>query len=284
MPGHADTLTAAPAVDPDVRRPLFALAALAGAAGYARHRARGIPFCPLVAGSRVGADWPERRGVTGDPVAGEMDDLATYARPDFDPGRVDPAVRALYEHTADFEMTLAADWHRPFRAGAAVAARATSRLEQLNLPGPGEGTRTVESRLCRLDAPDPRDDPRLWVRTDRATGEAVFVAVYASHVRDGERLVNIAVPLPGANLSTVLRMRHLDSGLELTTDCPTGGLYLVTPVGAFALPASQRFRVYPGAHPDAPDAPDGRPADVLATQAMWLAGARFLTVRYAARR
>jgi hypothetical protein len=213
-----------------------------------------------------------------------MDDLATYARPGFDPDRVDPAVRALYERTADFEMTLAADWHRSFRTGAALAARGTSRLQQLNLPAPGGGPRTVVSSLSRLDHPDPRDDPRLWVRTDTTTGEAVFVAVYASHVRDGERLVNIAVPLPGCNLSTVLRMQHLDAGLELTTDCPTGGLYFVTPAGPFALPASQRFRVYPGWHVDAPRAPDGDSADVLASQELWFAGAKFLTVRYAARR
>lgn len=259
-------------------------AAAALALGAARWHAQDVPFCPLVAGRYVGTDWPQRRGIAGEPVAGEMDDLVSYARPGFDPDRVDPAVRALYERTADFEMTLAADWHRPFRTGAALAARSTSHLQQLNLPGPGAGPRTVESALYRLDAPDPRDDPRLWVRTDRETGEAVFVAVYASHVRDGERLVNIAVPLPGCNLSTVMRMRHLGAGLELTTDCPTGGLYLVTPAGPLALPASQRFRVYPGWHVDAPRSPDGPPADVLASQELWLAGTKFLTVRYAARR
>lgn len=258
------------------------------AVGYARWRSRDIPFCPLMGSGRVGADWADRRGVAGASVAGEMADMVAYARPDFDPDRVDRDVRALYERTGDFEMVLASTWHRPFRMGASLASRATAHLRQLNLPPPAAvEPKHVESRLYRLAAPDPRDEPRLWIRTDRDRGDAVFVAVYASHVRDGERLVNIAVPLPGCNLSTVLRIRHLSAaagGVELTTDCPTGGLYLVTPVGPFALPASQRFRVYPGAAANAPRSPDGAPADVLATQEMWFAGAKFLTVRYAVRR
>jgi len=257
----------------------------------ARRRARDVPLSPLYADGRVGADWPARRGIRGRRVAGEMDALEDYAHPGFDPSAVHPDVRDLYERTVDFEMTLSATWHRPFRAGAALASRWTGRVEQLNLPGPGGGPKRVRSDLFALDGPaadaDPRDDPRLWVRTDVETGDAVFVAVYASHVVDGERVVNIAVPLPGASLATVLRVTNRGDGLELTTDGPDGGLYLHTDAGAVRLPASQRFRVAPAADPAAPAPPagvDDAAATVLAEQHIRLCGTPLVTVRYACER
>lgn len=218
-----------------------------------------------------------------------MDSLVDYARPGFDPDAVHPDVRALYERTESFGMTVAAEWHRPYALGARLASRWTSRLEQLNLPGPGEDPKCVSSELFALAdsaaSADPRDDPRLWVRTDDDTGEAVFVAVYASYVDGGERFVDIAVPLPRSNLSTVLRMERDGRGVALTTDCPDGGLYLHTGAGAFRLPAGQRFRVSPAEDPDAPfsEAP-GSDADVLAEQRISLFGLPLVTVRYAAAR
>ncbi|WP_440988636.1 hypothetical protein [Haloarchaeobius baliensis] len=266
-------------------------AALAGLGCAARRlaetRVTDVPLSPLTARGRVGGDWVARAGVgTGEQPVGEMDDMAAFAHDGFDPELVDPAVRTFYERTGEYELSLTAEWHRPFRTGAWLASRLTGRLEQLNLPAPGDGrTVRLESRFERIDPDlDPRDGARMWVRTDADTGDGVFVAAYGSHVADDERLVNIAVPLPGANLSTVLSLRNLDDGaLELTTAAPGDpGLYLVTPAGAFEVPMAQRFRVWPA------DAP-GAPADVrrlpetaiVAIHEMWLCGRQFLTVRYA---
>lgn len=278
------------------RRALAAVGGLIGTlAGASLVRARGIQFSPVTARGRVGADFVERRGLA-DPDAptprGEMDDLAAFARPGFDPARVHPVVRDFYERTADYRMASRARWHRPFRAGAALAAPLTSYLAQLNLQGPREdGWRWLASEFVAL-APerDPRDGARAWIRTTE-DGEAVFVALYGSHVSDGERLVNIAAPLPGGNLSTALRIAHLDAGaetgVELTTFGPDDpGLYWVTPPLAFALPLDQRFRVWPAAHgwgnaPGVPSDPTGGDAVALATQEMWCLGSKFLTVEYA---
>lgn len=272
-------------------------AATAGAVGLSYAAARGVPLSPLHGDGHVGADWVDRRGLRGEPVAGEIESLDAYARPGFDPDGVHPAVRALYERTSEFRMTLDATWHRPFRLGARLATRWTSRIEQLNLPGPGDDPTRVDSDLAELAphaaAADPREAPRLWLRTDADTGEGVFTAVYASHVSDGgataedarERFVNVAVPLPSASLATVLRMTHLGDGLALTTDCPGGGLYLHADAGAFRLPASQRFRVAPGRDPAAPAPPDGvdrYDAAVLADQRIRLFGLPLVTIRYAA--
>ena len=275
-------------------------------------RAADVPLSPLTAGWRVGADYLERRGiVTEEAVAGEMDDVTAFARPGFDPDRLHPQVRDFYEKTADYDLRYRTRWHRPFRFGAALASRLTSRLEQLNLPGPREGAvRELRSRFAAVDpAADPRAGARAWVRT-RPDGRAVFVALYAHHDREGTRYVNIAVPLPSANLSTVLRPELLEfddsdgAGLELTTLGEEGdggegdgdeGLFLQTPLGALALPLDQRFRVRP-AGASGPDAPAGvgfaerdarepgleAPFGIVATHEMWLFGRQFLTVEYAA--
>ncbi|QLG29134.1 hypothetical protein HUG10_17060 [Halorarum halophilum] len=263
----------------------------------AKRGARDVPLSPLTAGWRVGRNWPERAGVTTDTepagetgdssrhsVVGEMDDLAAYARPGFDPARVAPLVREFYERTAEFDMEYDVRWHAPFRLGAALASPLTARLRQLNLPGRSTTGGRLHSRFVEVrPETDPRDGARAWVRTDDE-GRAVFVAVYASHVRDGERFVNIAVPLPFGNLSTVLRIDHHEdpdrrspgdggTGVRLHTDgSGDPGLYLRTPVGAFELPMDQAFTV--GV------APGDEGADLLAAHEMWLLGRQFLTVRY----
>ncbi|ODR81076.1 hypothetical protein BG842_01855 [Haladaptatus sp. W1] len=265
---------------------LVSVVAVGRRARSAFRRTRDVPLSPLVASTRVGSDYLQRNDVTtGVQLSGEMDDMAAFARPDFDPDEVHPEVRRFYECTADYDMAYRVHWHRGFRVGAALAARLTSRIEQLNLPGPWQSSGgPLTSELVAIDPDeDPRDGARAWIRTD-GTGTAVFVAIYASHVRDGIRYVNIAVPLPWSNLSTVLHVRTLDgsvgdedgegTGIELTTRSETGdeGLYLRTPLGPVALPMEQRFRV----------APEGD--GIHAEHAMWVFGRRFLTIEYDANR
>ncbi|WP_049980642.1 hypothetical protein [Halolamina rubra] len=270
------------------------LALLAVALRRARERARDVPLSPITAGWHVGPEFVERAGLaTGDEPLGEIDDVAQFAGEAFDPDRLDPEIRRFYERTGEYGMRYRARWHRPFRTGAALASLLTSRIEQLNLPGPGdESWHRLESRFLDIAEPgavavgaDPtepaREDVRSWVRTDPKTGEAVFVALYATHHRDGEGFVNIAVPIPGGGVDTVLRPENLalggeregGTGIRLTTDPPGDpGLYLRTPAGAFAVPGGQRFEVWPAA-----DGDDGR---LRATHEMWLLGRTFLTVEY----
>lgn len=278
---------------PSVRAVAFGLSCLGIAAGsalrWAHHRARDIPLSPIHGDNHIDPTWPERNGVRGDRVPGEMESLSDYARPGFDPDVVHPDVRALYEETDTFEMTVDATWHFPYSLGAGVASRWTSRVEQLNLPGPGGDSKRVSSELFSLAesaaSTDPRDEPRLWIRTDDDTGEGVFIAIYASYVEDDERFVNITVPLPSTNLATVLRIEHHGEGVALTTNCPSGGLYLHTSAGAFRLPASQHFRVSPAQDSEAPTHDGDRSeVDVLADQRIYAFGLPLVTVRYTATR
>ncbi|WP_435119359.1 hypothetical protein [Halolamina sp. C58] len=272
-----------------------AVALLALALRCARKRARAVPLSPISAGWYVGPEFVEREGLaTGEEPAGEVADVAHFAGETFDPERLHPEVRRFYERTAEYEMRYRANWHRPFRSGAAVASRLTSRIEQLNLPGPGdESWHRLESRFLDIAEPgsvgiddDPaepaREDVRAWVRTDPETDEAVFVALYATHHRDGDGFVNISVPVPGGGVDTVMRPENLPAegvdggtGIRLTT-APSGdpGLFLRTPLGAFAVPGGQRFDVWP-----VEGEAEGEPR-LRATHEMWLLGRPFLTVEY----
>ena len=261
-----------------------------------RARARDVPLSTVSADWFVGPTFPQRRGLTtGDAVDGELDDIAVVAGESFDPARLDPAVREFYERTADYGMRYRVRWHRPFRTGAALASHVTSRIEQLNLPGPGdEGWHRLESEFLAVtepgavdspaDADEPtREDPRAWVRTAPETGEAVFVALYATHHRDGDGFVNITVPVPGGGVDTVLRPENLNrgdgegTGIRFTTaGAGDPGLYLRTPVGPFAVPGGQAFEVwYEGGDEN---------GQLRATHEMWLLGRTFLTVEYEIRR
>lgn len=252
-------------------------------------RVREIPLFWGFASGRVGADWAERNGYAGQPAAGEVEDFHAFARSDFDPAVVDPEIRRFYEETADYEMGYTVEWHRGFRTGARVAGIATSRLEQLNLPGrSNDGVRRLESTLTHVPADaDPRECV-VWTRTDPERDAAVFVATYGTHAFEGATYANVAVPLPWSNLSTVLRPEPIDlpgetDGVAFTTRGPgDGGLYLVTPVGPVALPVAQSFRVWPADAAGAIDSPIAD-ADLVATHEMWLRGRQFLTIRYGIR-
>jgi hypothetical protein len=258
-------------------------------------RDRSIPFSPLVAKGYVGSEYLDRHDIdTTEEMIGEVDDFSVFARPDFDPDRVHPAVRRFYERTTEYQLTYNVVWHRGFRIGAALVSPLTRWIEQLNLPGKPE-SRELRSRIVGLASQaDPRRDARAWIRVDPSSREAVFVAIYAHHQRDGITYTNIAVPLPWANLSTVLYVDALNretdnGGATLTTNIgDDSGLYLVTPLCVIKLPMEQRFRVWPADTSD-PDAPDiqnttentsTQPTGIVAVHEMWLYDRKFLTIQY----
>lgn len=261
-------------------------------AGVLRRSRRGtsLPLSPLTARCRVGAEYLDRHDVptTGAPV-GQLETLDVYARSEFDPERIHPEIRNFYERTAMYTLVYDVTWHRGFRIGAALASRLTSRIEQLNLPGPYEPTpRTLRSRFVGIgDAIDPLTESRAWIRTDATTGDAVFVAIYAFYRENGITYENIVVPLPRTNLSTILHIETLETGsrpgMKLTTKTNTGneGLYFVTPLGAVPLPMEQTFHVWATDMPDAPSDITGGDATIVATHEMWICSRKFLTVDYA---
>lgn len=261
--------------------------ALLGALGWhssvpsASHRIP--PLSSLTADRRVGTEFLERNGLVGPrSPSGQIDQLSAYARPGFDPETVNPAVRAFYEQTQAYELAYDVQYHSGFRIGGRLASWVTAWIGQLNLPAPGTPTKRTDSRIVDIDdAVDGRTGTRAWIRSDTETGNAVFVAAYATHEHNGETYMNIGLPLPRYNLSAVLWIDSLDidadgRGIRLSSrrrDEPGDeGIFLCTPVGPVRLPMHEDFRVWP--------ASDDCPDDLAAEHELWLFGRRFLTITY----
>lgn len=254
----------------------------------------GIPLSSLTAGRSVGAEYFERAGVvkeSGD-ADGQVEDLSLYSRPDLDIDAVHPDVRRFYEQTSQYELSYKTTWHRGFRSGAGLAMRITGGLGQLSLPVPGSDVHETTSRIVSIDGDeDSRSDVLGWVRRDRNTDEAVFVSAYSTHEQGDETFMNVALPLPGGNMTAVLRVDTFDvgdgqTGIELHSTPRTAGgdpgLYFVTPVIPIRLPMHERFRVWPVEASAAPSLDFVTDETVLVAQhEMWVLGRQFLTIDYA---
>ena len=98
--------------------------------------------------------------------------------------------------------------------------------------------------------------------------------------------MNIAFPVPGGQLSSVLRMDHHGRGVRVSTrlggDC---GIWLVLFGLPVRLPLSETIDVWTIDDPDAPAALRGWAAgySTIARHELWLCGVHYLTLEYAMR-
>lgn len=255
-------------------------AALAGAAG--------VPFSRLRSPGRVGADFFAAHAPTAAPApAGLVDTLAVFDRPGFVSAAVHPEVRAFYEATERFTLTVAARWRFPFRLAGRAWHRFGRAIGQLMLPTGDAAPRDMPSRIVAVEADaDGRPNVRGWVRQLGRGGPPVYVAAYATH-RDpaGQTYMNIAFPTPWSNLASILRIDHdpaRPGGVVLTT-CSVGqddrgdqGVYLATALGAARLPMNETIDVWAEASGDG--------TVLRARHVLWLLGLRYLELDYAIRR
>ncbi|MCA1810946.1 MAG: YndJ family protein, partial [Halobacteriales archaeon] len=171
----------------------------------------GIPFSQLRSHGSVGPTFFERTGAVDagrSPPRGLAADLGAFASARFHPDKVHPAIRAFYEDTLACSLVVRPAWPRS-SAGRRVWARLGRRFGQMDFPrDDAEGQ--LDSRLLALrSAADGRTDVRGWVRT-RPDGRALYAAAYSTHAWNGETYANIAFPLPGGNLTSILRWQDLD--------------------------------------------------------------------------
>jgi len=114
----------------------------------------------------------------------------------------------------------------------------------------------------------------------------VYAAAYAVHRYLGVPYMNIAFPLLGGHMTSVLRMNPLGTGLSLTTlPIPhhggDQGVYFVWRGLTLRLPFNETIDVYDASHPSVPKFPGEDPnTAVFARHDMWLWGIRFLTLHY----
>lgn len=269
------------------------LASLALVAPSSRVSFAWPPFSRLRGGRVVGADYFERKQLCvtrPQPARGLMDTLEEHRRPGFDPDRVAAPIRDFYERTAGWTLRVEARWQSGFRLTGRAFRRLAGRVGQLNLPLGVAEEREMISRLVDLsDAADGRANVRGWVRQFRATRQPVYVAAYSTHRTAHVAYMNIAFPLPGGNLTSILRMdHHGGTGIRLDTR-PSGdnagdeGVYLVGKRIRVRLPMQETITVTPAPLATVPSA-SGERADskvgCVARHDLWLFGLHYLRLDY----
>jgi hypothetical protein len=217
--------------------------------------------------------------------------LEDHRREGFDPDKVAPAIRHFYEHTREWSLHVRASWAAPFAGPARLYRVWARRVGQVVLPIGDLAETDMESSIGDLDdAADGRSRVRYWVRTCRASGDPVYIAAYSMHKMNQVAYMNIAFPLPGGNLTSILRFDHhpvAEGGVLLSTRAAEGrcgdeGIYLVrsSPV---RLPLQEAISVWTGAEapPDFPTDLRGKSDDsCCARHDVWFCGLRCLTLWY----
>ena len=192
--------------------------------------AAAIPFSRLQGFGRIGANIFHRLHAVDESGArrpsGLSDDFREYGGGGFQPDRLHPDIVDFYEHTANYHILVEPRWHPAFRPLARVYKLVSDRVEQMNFPLEAErSARQIRSEILPLqDAADGRTNVRAWVRTYADTGKAIYAAAYSTHrsERDGVRYMNIAFPLPGGQMTSVLRLSCGENGVLTLTSWPGG--------------------------------------------------------------
>jgi hypothetical protein len=250
----------------------------------------GIPFSKLPARSFTGPGYFEHVGAIaadGPQPLGLVDDFSAYGRSDFDTKTIHPTVRSFYEETFRFKLVVRPQWRVFFKPGGRLAHWLGTRVGQLCLPIAAEkADDLIESRLVPLaEEVDGRKAARGWIRVYQRTGQAMYVAAYSSHSHEDHTYMNIAFPLPGGSLSSVLHIGASKSqqgqGVILSTlpSVQLGGdqgVYFANPVLPFRLPMNETITVWPPSE-------NGESANAPVLKAkheMWFCGINFLNLDY----
>ncbi len=177
---------------------------------------------------------------------GLMDDFDALRSEDFEPYAVSDVIRRFYEHTTEFDLGLEVDWSPLFYPiGLLYREWVARRIRTFDFP-----TGVVEDldswiELIDIDR-DGKTDIRAWVRVHGNGRYPMWVGAYKVYrsTIDGREAAYISVsfPVPGGNLTTVLRPENLEGdGLRLSTHNPgksEAGLYQL-------LPRSDSFTMFP---------------------------------------
>jgi hypothetical protein len=221
-----------------------------------------------------------------------VDQFSVFRRADFDTDRVDPTVRSFYEETFRYRLVVRPHWQPGFRIGGRVAHLLGGLVGQLRLPVAAEDLETnVESCLLPIDdASDGRTGVCGWIRTYGGTNRAMYVAAYATHSHLANTYMNIAFPLPGGNLSSILHLAASTSGertggvvLSTLSDAQAGGdqgVYYANQVIPVRLPINEVITVWPAKSQIDGGFNDNRVPVLLAKHEMWLFGVNFLNLDY----
>jgi hypothetical protein len=252
----------------------------------------GVPFSKLAAGWFAGPNYFQRVGAVSQskpPALGLVDSFSIYARADFDPATIPDAVRSFYEETFRYRLVVRPYWRPGLRLAGRIAQWLGTKFGQMRLPVTAESSedRIVSKLLPLDDSIDGRVGVRAWVRTYEGTAKAMYVAAYASHSRLGNTYMNIAFPLLGGNISSILQISPLSepSGAIALSTLPNArpggdqGVYFANRFTPVRLPINEVITVW-SADNNSYLERDARQPTVRAKHEMWLCGRKFLELEY----
>jgi len=249
-----------------------------------RGRLSGVALSGVRAGGlRVGVAGAER--LLGSPLqttanaAGLVGNLDDYARADFDPNDVDDELRHFFESTSEYRLLFRANWTFLGRLGAPFWAVFSSIVKQMRFPSAkASGIHVLKSELWPLPSPgaaeswrtDGDSNPRLSVRT-YPDGSPMYVAAYSDVQTPSGVMMRTGLPLPGSNLTAMLRVRHPNTedvardgqpvgpnGLVITSharEAPSEdqGLWLHRGRFRYRLPLAEQLVLWPSSRGGAPE-------------------------------
>jgi hypothetical protein len=141
--------------------------------------------------------------------AGLVPSFEQLRGPDFDPDRVQPAVRAFYEHTSDFAMDVWSRVYFPASLGLWLLVKTISRqVEQLNFPlSPLDTAHGMVSEIISLRRPDGTVRYTGWFRTLAQGRNVLYTGFYMTERVPGASgpCVKVVFPMPRGNATVVLR-------------------------------------------------------------------------------
>lgn len=176
----------------------------------------------------IGKDSLNERFLEQTPGLLSLDD---FASPQFSPRSVHATIRDFYLRTSEYTMTVQSRWLPGFRLAGRLFKSFSRKIGQINFPE-HKVRRQTHGRLFRA-SPDNRGELTAWVRTyvespDRKTESCLYAALYA---KMPSSLVNIAMIMPGGNLTSILRFSNdAHDGLILSSIPeaePDTGIYFV---------------------------------------------------------
>ncbi|MEH7462953.1 YndJ family protein [Bacillus thuringiensis] len=186
---------------------------------------------------------------------------------------VSPLIIDFYENTKEYELKATIHWSRWFWPFAFLYEKISRRVQQIHL-GMGNRLERMYGEIVAIkDEKDGRHDVRAWVRKNELN-ETIFVALYSQHEYNDETYMNIALPLPYANMTGILKFRNDKNNLIITSRLRNSargdeGIYLHNGFFTIRLPLAETFTIREKAT-----------ATLTAHHQMWLFGVKFLEIDY----
>ncbi|CEG28909.1 YndJ family protein [Bacillus sp. B-jedd] len=215
-----------------------------------------IPFSSIMGQGRIGTDFFSRNALIANTArhpAGMVDSMADFTRNEFFPGKISPLIADFYTNTIGYDMDVQPRWNPLFYPVARLYKKLSIIIEQMNFPTLKEEALTeVDSRMFKLiDRKDSRENVRAWVRSDKMTSKAIYVAAYSTHLNaSGERFYNVFFPLPSGGMTSILRIGHYGKdGVTLTSFSEKkkddhNGVYLTLWQKSFRIPINETIDVW----------------------------------------